>query len=98
MASNSKLTPNQKICLKTVLRPMQARKGIRLARNETTTMAFMERGNTVEFSLSVASPDEMKFRRKVGDFWALTRFDCGETVKMGKEDFAILQDGMCLWE
>lgn len=57
--------------------------------NEETTIAFRDNPNcnTVEFALSVASPDEVKFRRKVGEYYAMDRMICGNTVKMKRKDF-----------
>ena len=55
--------------------------------NEETVMAYKVWPNTVEFSLSVKSHEEQKFRVKVGEFNALFRFAGGETVKMARYDF-----------
>lgn len=55
--------------------------------DNVTTMAYKLKGNTVEFSLSVKSPDEKKFRRKVGEFFALARFFNMQTVRMATDDF-----------
>lgn len=70
----------------------------KLVHNRCTTIAYTERGNTVEFSLSVASPDEKKFRPRVGAFYALDRFECGQTVKMKKEDFQGMLENMVMAE
>ena len=66
----------------------------RLVQNDGTTIAFIERGNTVEFSLSVCSPDEKKFRAKVGEYHALMAFEHGETVKMRTVDFFDMLSGV----
>lgn len=64
--------------------------------DDKTVMAYKVWPNTVEFSLSVMSPDEQKFRVKVGEYLALRKFLFGETVKMARYDFEI----MCkaVWE
>jgi hypothetical protein len=59
-----------------------------------TTMAFKPLGNTVEFALSVMAPTEKKFRRKVGEYWALIKFENGQTVKMAVEDFNVMTDSV----
>jgi hypothetical protein len=90
MASNTKLTPQQKIARKTYLYTAGAM-DIQVLNNGETTIAFRPMGNTVEFSLSVMGPDERKFRRKVGEYYALLRFfHSGETVKMKQEDFEVM--------
>lgn len=86
MASNTKLTDSQKSELRNFKNCTKC-EGITLAHNGQTTMAFLPRGNTVEFALSVASPDEVKFRRKVGEYHALDRFYGGLTVKMLEREF-----------
>lgn len=83
MQSNTKLNPMQKDARVN----MRALFEGQLLQNGQTTVAYVERGNTVEFSLSVCSPDEKKFRRKVGEYHALSAFEHGETVKMGHLDF-----------
>lgn len=84
--SNTKLNPFQKGMLKG-LREMQSGAVEICNLDNQTVIAWRDRGNTVEFALSVMSPDEKKFRPKVGEFYARTRFDNGETVKMLREDF-----------
>ena len=84
MQANTKLNAGQKEFLKTI----KARNPkVTLCNNGQTTIAYMDRGNTVEFSLSVAAPTEKKFRRKVGEYFALLRFNDQETVKMASIDF-----------
>ncbi len=58
-----------------------------------TVMVYKDCGNTVEFALAVMAPDEQKFRVKVGEFYALERFFCANTVKMDRMDF----DTMCIF-
>jgi hypothetical protein len=83
MRSNSKLTPYQKA----ELVDMKLTTYAELVNNGETTIAYKERGNIVEFSMSVMSPNEKKFRRKVGEYFALIRFDLNQTVKMSRHDF-----------
>ena len=82
--SNTKLNPDQKSDLK-ALRACQP--DFKFENNGVTTVVYREAGNTVEFTLSVASPNEKKFRAKVGEYYARMRADSGETVKMLKNDF-----------
>jgi hypothetical protein len=85
MQANTKLSDYDKEILKElkeILKDVQV-----LNLNDETTIAFKPLGNTVEFALSVMAPTEKKFRRKVGEFYALQKFYDNETVKMAKEDF-----------
>lgn len=89
MQSNTKLTTNQKEILKSLkLNNLD----VTLVNNMQTTIAYQEKGNTVEFSLAVMSDNEKKFRRKVGEYNALMRFESGYTVKMNKYDFTNMLD------
>lgn len=63
---------------------------VTLANNEQTTIAFQLKGNTVHFALAVASPDEKKFRRKVGEYNALNRYENGQYAVMEKWDFCTM--------
>ena len=84
MASNTKLLDSEKSLLKEM---RMYQKGVTVVNNGKTTIAYREFPNTVEFSTSVSSPDEKKFRPKVGEFYARDRMDHGVTVKMDKNDF-----------
>jgi hypothetical protein len=95
MASNSKLTPLQKMDLKDLKFAAKAQ-DIQLAHNGQTTVAYQNKGNTVELALSVTSPDETKFRRKVGEFHALERFFDNQTVKMAAGDFDFMYHNCAL--
>ena len=84
--ANSKISKSDKQWLKLA---KAENPGVEFHTNEETTVAFRDNPNcnTVEFALSVASPDEQKFRRKVGEFYAMERMVNGSTVKMKREDF-----------
>lgn len=87
MTSNTKLTTEEKAELKE-MKIAAANSNIRVINlDNKTVMAYSVKGNTVEFSLAVMSPDEKKFRVKVGEYYALSRFELGNTVKMDKIDF-----------
>ena len=86
MQSNTKLTAEQKEILRE-MREIQDGAVQVLNLDNKTTMAFMPKGNTVEFALSVMSDNEKKFRPKVGEYFARCRFENDETVKMEKHDF-----------
>ena len=95
MQANTKLDSQQKAHLK----EMRANNpNVVLANNGQTTIAYQDKGNTVEFALSVAAPTEKKFRRKVGEFHAMYRFDyLNTTVKMADTDFyRMLYDTLCI--
>jgi len=85
MQANTKLTADQKEFLKNLKEEMSDVKVLNL--DNKTTIAFKRLGNTVEFALSVMAPTEKKFRRKVGEFHALRKFENCETVKMDADDF-----------
>ena len=85
MQANTKLGAFEKELLKNLKAVMPDVKVVNL--DNKSTMAYLPRGNTVEFALSVMAPTENKFRRKVGEYWALTKFENGQTVKMDKFDF-----------
>ena len=72
MNSNTKLDSEQKSILKDIKKEARDN-GINWANNGETTIAWRYMGNTVRFSTSVASPDETKFRRKVGEYHEITR-------------------------
>lgn len=92
LASNSKLTPAEKLILKDY-REEQANTVV--YRNSTTTIVVrFNRLNSqlVRFSTSVQSPDEQKFRNKVGEYHARVRFDNGEVSILTRDDFMNLVD------
>lgn len=94
--ANTKLTPEQKVTLKE-LREIFAETGVQFCNlDNRTVMAWRDRGNTVEFALAVMSPDEKKFRPKVGEYIARSRFDSGETTKMSRSDFELMCE--CVWD
>lgn len=97
--SNTKLADYQKEALKGMLYAMGANGfAHKLAHNGETVVTYTERGNTTEFSLAVTSPDEKKFRPRVGAYYALDRFNAGQTVKMEKYDFEKMLRSMSMSE
>lgn len=88
--ANTKLTDFQKQSLRGL--KMDAKgDGINiLALDNKTTIAYKVMGNTVQFALAVKSDDEIKFRRKVGEYNAITRFYDGQTVAMAKVNFELM--------
>jgi hypothetical protein len=79
MQSNTKLTKAEKAGLKALKRALP---NVRFAHMGRTTVAFKHVGKLVEFSTAICAPNEKKYRTKVGEMYALNRFDFGETVKM----------------
>lgn len=95
--ANTKLTPEQKAELKEMkdyLKDLTHWPVNVVNLDNKTTMAYCVMGNTVEFSLSVMSADEEKFRRKVGEYYALDRFNNDQTVKMDKFDFQTMTENV----
>lgn len=72
MASNTKLTPDQKEFLQDFKAGMS--KNMAFGQSGRVTVLAQVTGNVVKFSTAVASPDEKKIRRKVGQFWAAGRW------------------------
>lgn len=87
MSSNSKLCDFMKAYHKETLQYFKSTGG-HVVNDGITTIAYTQISpNLVEFTTSICSPDEIKFRRKVGEYYALKRFEEGLTVKMVRQDF-----------
>lgn len=76
MASNSKLSQDQKDSLKFFKDEMP--KNMAFGQCGRVTVLAQITGNVVRFSTSVASPDEQKVRRKVGQYHAADRWQNNE--------------------
>lgn len=87
MASNTKLAPVQK----QILRDMKADyPHVNLVNDGKTTVAYYYAGNTVKFAFSVMSPDEKKFRLKVGEYIAMSSLmHNGQFTIMERVDFNV---------
>lgn len=72
MASNTKLSHIDKADLKVFKEGMT--KNMAFGQCGRVTVLVQITGNVVRFSTAVASPDEQKFRRKVGQFHAAARW------------------------
>lgn len=88
MFSNSKLTRETKDALKALARALPKvtvehfpASNITIAYDNTMV------GNCVEFAVAICSPNELKYRKKVGAWMALNRFDLGQTGKLPKDVF-----------
>ena len=79
MQSNSKLSDFEKSGLKAF---MKFNPHVKFAIMGKTTIAFAHVGELVEFATAICADTEKKNRPKVGKYWALIRFDDGQTVKM----------------
>lgn len=97
MNSNTKLDHTQKSILKGVKKEARE-KGIKWANNGETTVAWKLMGNTVRFAMSVSSPDEIKFRRKVGEYHAITRlmWDGEYTIMSILDFYYMLESVLCI--
>lgn len=87
MRSNSKLSKNEKTALKDIkiLNP-----DLCFANDGYTTFAYKIKGNLVLFATSIMSDTEIKFRRKVGEFYAVSRFVAGEYSILKYTDFCLM--------
>lgn len=97
MVSNTKLNAKTKSILKDM--KIEAKNmGITVVNNGETTFAYQLKGNTVKFSTSVSSPDENKFRRKVGEYLAIERLMWdNKCVVMNVIDFeSMLESIFCI--
>ena len=79
MQSNSKLSKFEKSVLKDALK---FNPDVQFAIMGKTTIAFQHVNDLVEFSTAICADNEKKNRPKVGKYWAMTRFENGQTVKM----------------
>jgi hypothetical protein len=84
MQSNSKLTKFQKSAFKDMKKFLPH---VQFAWAGKTTIAFAHVGELVEFATAICADNEKKNRPKVGKYWALNRFENGQTVKMRFADF-----------
>ena len=76
MASNTKLSQDQKDSLKFFKDEMP--KNMVFGQSGRVTVLVQLTGNVMRFSTAVASPDEKKLRRKVGQYHAADRWTNGE--------------------
>ena len=88
MFSNTKLTTNQKLGLTALARSLP-NVTVEHFPASRMTLAYdnSNTGNCVEFAIAICSPSELKYRKKVGAWNVLNRFDFGETSKMPKMVF-----------
>lgn len=95
MQSNSKLTSEQKRDRKEMLESVYIGEIVYIANNGETTIVYCRVGSNITFATSIMSPNEKKFRRKVGEYHALTRYINGETVMLPDGEFySVLDSGM----
>ena len=94
MQSNSKLSKFEKSLLKdfTKFNP-----DVGFATMGKTTIAFKHVGELVEFSTAICAPNEKKNRPKVGKYWAIARFDTGQTVKLPFFQFDNMLENEDVW-
>jgi hypothetical protein len=79
MSSNSKLTPDQKVFRKKVMAMLPRGSEMTLTPDGVTVL-IVPNGCTNLMATSIASPDEQKVRRKVGQFHALMRWAEGQAI------------------
>lgn len=93
--SNTKLDAVQKAELKE-LRANQ--KSVKVITNGQTTIAYKNTGKVVIFATSVTAPEEQKFRRKVGEFFARMRFESENVAMLTPTDFEYMCDSLSAYE
>lgn len=81
MASNSKISAHAKSELKWFKKSMP--KNVAFATSGSLTVLVRVMSNCVMVSTALASPDEKKIRRKVGEFHAMERMSVGKYVVFG---------------
>jgi hypothetical protein len=79
MQSNTKLNKLEKSLLKDACRDLP---DVKFAQMGKTTVAFAHVGELVEFATAICADNEKKFRPKVGKYWAMTRYENGQTTKL----------------
>jgi hypothetical protein len=84
MNANSKLNAAEKSILKDMI---ESNPNVQFEQTGKTTFAFQRVGNLVKFATAIRADNEVKNRRKVGKYWAITRFDAGQTALMRESDF-----------
>lgn len=77
MQSNSKLDPHQNQWRKAAKREHLAAGGVLVAIGAVTVAILRTGEQSGKFAVSIASPNEKKIRRKVGEYHALDRFMLG---------------------
>ena len=82
-ASNSKLNKAQKQKLKAFKAANPKAIFTSFANGVTLLSVANSSYSGGQFSVSIASPNEKKLRRKVGEFHAAMRFECGESLPYG---------------
>jgi hypothetical protein len=98
MQSNSKLSRFEKSVLKDFCK---LNPHVCFATMGETTLAFARVGNLVEFSTAICAPTEKKMRPKVGKYWAITRYENGQTTKMPVYQFDNMLENegtLAIWE
>ena len=91
MASNTKLTRSQKEQLKTFKALMP--RNMAFATVGRVTVLVEVDTNVVRFATAVASPDELKVRRKVGEYMAAERWQAGQTALAPRDSWAGSAEG-----
>ena len=86
MQSNSKLNKFEKSAFKDM---RKFNPDVKFAIMGKTTIAFAHVGELVEFATAICADTEKKNRPKVGRYWAMTRFETGQTVKLPFTQFGI---------
>jgi hypothetical protein len=84
MNANSKLNQDEKTILKDLIK---SNPQVRFEHTGKTTFAFQRVGKLVKFATAIRADNEVKNRRKVGKYWAITRFEYGQTALMRESDF-----------
>lgn len=83
--SNTKLTPTEKACLREYKETMP--KNMAFATLGRLTVLVAVQSNCLHLATSLASPDEQKVRRKVGEWYAMDRYISGQYAVLPMSDY-----------
>ena len=92
MQSNSKLNNFEKALFKDYRKMLP---DVQFAIMGKTTIAFKHVGDNVEFATAICADNEKKNRPKVGQYYALSRFNWGATVKLPVYQFETMLESNC---
>lgn len=93
-SSNSKLTADQKneLAAFKALNP-----DVVFVDNGNVTLAYTDDGKIVRFASSIMSTDEVKFRRKVGQYKAAHRFENENIAMLPSDMFQYFMEMESFW-
>ncbi len=85
MTSNSKLTQDQKAFRKEMIENLPTGSSFAVSDCGVTVLCVPDGKHTI-VATGIMSADERKFRRKVGEFYALMRYNNGEVIRVPRDN------------